>query len=395
MENRAVFAIENTLFAVANTLSGRLRFLRKILDDGSARYVAIARKGAAEGDSDGALTAYDRALSRNPDNREVLKDAGQLAYDTRRYADATRFFRRALDLDYSDQRALRGLAFALHADGNKDEAVYRYFRYLDTNRNDYDALLNLSALFLDSGEYEQAIEYSQRAARADSTKAAPIHNIALAYFNLGNFPEAETHIRRALAIEKSADSLRLLGLLLESQDKTDEALEHYKEACAVNPNFPQACIDVARIQNKLGQYEEYLASTKRTVELFEGGNNSEGLAMAYWDLGWAYYRNGEWEKSAEASRKALGIEAHSAPPRFNLALALLLLGQPNEAKKEYKKAITNSKASDLKVDGIDDLQSALQKHPGLPGGQECLDLLLAEYRNLVTERFGRANPTTT
>src|ERR1700741_2565882 len=136
--NRTVFAIEETLFAAANALSGRLKFLRKSLDDGAKRYVAIALERAAEGDAEGALSAYERALSCAPEDREILKNAGQLAYDNGRFADASRFFRRAMNLDYTDQRALKGLAFALHAEGNKDEAVYRYFRYLDMNGDDYD-----------------------------------------------------------------------------------------------------------------------------------------------------------------------------------------------------------------------------------------------------------------
>jgi tetratricopeptide (TPR) repeat protein len=388
--NRIAFAVEDTLFAAANALSGRLRPLRKSLNESASRYVAIARQRAAEGDSDAALVAYERALSRSPEDREILKDAGQFAYETRHYAEATKFFRQAMNLDYTDQRALKGLAFALHAEGNKDEAVYRYFRYLDMNRDDYDALLNLSALFLDTAEYEQAIEYSKRAASADPTKASPLHNIALSYFNLGKYSEAETYIRKALAIDRSADSLRLLGLLLESQDKSEEALECYLEACNVNPNFPQAFLDVARIQNRTDQLEQYLASAHRAVELLEGGSDREGLATAYWDLGWAYYRNDDFAQSAEASRKALEIEPDSAPPRFNLALALLFLGQPEEAKNEYKIAIKNSRASDLKADGIEDLKKALDAHPELTGAQECLILLENTYKALVNQRLGRA-----
>lgn len=355
----------------------------------------VAQARASAGDVDGALFAYERAFNRSPGNGSLLKEAGQLAYETKRYSDATRFFRRALSLDYNDQRALRGLAFALHADGSRDEAVYRYFRYLDTNRDDYDALLNLSALFLDSGEYEQAIEYSERAGRADPAKAAPLHNIALAYFNLGKFSEGEASIRRALTIDRSGDSLRLLGLLLESQDKTEEALEHYKEACSVSPQFAQAYLDVARLQGELGQYPDYLVNAQKAVELFKNDDNRDGLEAAYWNLGWAYYSSGEWEKSTEASRKALDLEPNSAPPRFNLALALLFQGQSDEAKKEYKRAVKNSSISNLKADGIDDLQAALRKRPDLPGGHECLDLLLTEYGKLETQRLGDSGLTKT
>jgi len=345
----------------------------------AARYVELAKASSKNGDSASVVTNYEKAMVRAPNDIVLLRRAGRACYERGQYDAAERFFRRALQIEYFDNDAVKWLAFTLHAGSKLDDAVYYYFRYLDMVRDDYDALVNLGALFLSSGQYEQAIEYSRRAALADRTKAAPLHNVAVANFNLGRFDEAEASIREALSRDHNADSLRLLGLIQETQARTTDALQSYKEACELKPEYNEACLDLARLYNRLDLIDEYLESANRAVLGFERDRDQEGLKRAYWDLGWAYYRSRQWENSAEASRKALQLEPRNAPPRFNLGLALLLLGRAEEAMREYTEGVRHSKVSDLKKDAIEDLEEALRTQPDLVGAGPIIDMLATEY----------------
>src|SRR5438874_4224546 len=382
--------VERGLFAVANRLARIFTFLRKDLDAAAERYATTAREQHENGSLADALESYNRALVRSPHNKEFLTDAAEACYGLGDFAQAEKLFGLALKEDYFDGRALKGMAYALHADGNVDHAVYFYFRYLDIVKNDYDALLNLGALFQDSRQYDQAIEYSQRAARVEPEQSAPLHNIAVAYFNLGKFDEAEKFVRRAIAAEQNAESLRLLGLILETLQRNVDSLNAYAEACSLNPAFGSACLDLARMHSKLGHNAEYLEAAKRAVQIFEERHDNEGLARAYWDLGWAWYQNGDWEKSADASRKALVLAPDTTPTRFNLDLVLLLMQHPTQAMEQYRIGAAQSKITDLKTDAIDDLERALAKND-LPGGREILEMLREKYRSLdVYQQRARA-----
>jgi tetratricopeptide (TPR) repeat protein len=380
---RQILLLEKPLFGVANAVAGSISPVRRSLDQAASELAKKARALALLGFQERAFIEYQRALARSPNDRAILMDAGQFAHEARLFPEAIRLFRKALDLSYRDPRAMRGLAFALHANGEIDEATYRYYRYLDANPLDYDALLNLSALFLDSARYEEAIDYANRALGVDKGKASPYYNIALANFNLGRFEEAENNIRHAIEIDPNAESYRLLGYFLETGEKHEEALVQYQRAVSKNPQFAEAWLDVARLNEKLGKPQEYLSHSQIALEMFQrNGGSAEEISRGYWNLGWAYYKNGDLQKSADASGKAVELVPESSPPRFNLGLALLLLGRPEEAKREYDVAVKHSRRSDIKADGIDDLQTALKKRPNIEGAQDILNKLLAEYSKI-------------
>ena len=142
VDDSVISRIERGIYTVLNQLAGVLRFLRKDLDAAAERYAVAAREQHEKGEFHEALASYKKALIRSR-KKEYLVDAGEICYALGEYDDAEKFFTLALKLDYFDSRALKGMAYALHAAGNIDHAVYFYFKYLDIQKNDYDALLNL------------------------------------------------------------------------------------------------------------------------------------------------------------------------------------------------------------------------------------------------------------
>jgi tetratricopeptide (TPR) repeat protein len=379
---RAESSIKEKLLSVANRLGGRLPVLRKRMDATAERYARIARTYYEDEDYQSAITNYEAALKWSPEDNEILNDLAQVYYENNSLKEAEYYFRKVLDHEYSNERALKGLAFTLHWSGKLDEAKYTYLRFLNLEKEDFDVLLNLGALFYDSGQYEQAVEYLQRAIQADPSGALAYQNLAGAYYNLGKIQEAEASVRRALELEPQVDSYRLLGLILETQQKTEEALANYEAAVAEDPLNGHARLELGRLNGRMGAHDKYLENAREAVRIFSEESDSDGLALAYWDLGWAYYELDDWRKSAEASAKALEINPGMTPPRFNLGLALLREHSEDKARKEYLVGLEKSKPSDLKNDAIDDLERALKEDPDMPGARDILKILEAEYAKL-------------
>jgi tetratricopeptide (TPR) repeat protein len=97
------------------------------------------------------------------------------------------------------------------------------------------------------------------------------------------------------------------------------------------------------------------------------------------EVGWSYYKLGVFNKSIDASSKALDIDPGRFPVRFNLALALLCAGRSQEGADEYRKAMEHiSNPTDLRDYAMDDLEEAIKERGDLPLAAEILNMLKEE-----------------
>ena len=83
-----------------------------------------------QGDFDAALTSYRLALRDHPNDARILQNMAIAFTKTRRYDEAIRHYRRALELDGSLAGAHYGLAFLLLQRGDPDGAAQHLKTFL-------------------------------------------------------------------------------------------------------------------------------------------------------------------------------------------------------------------------------------------------------------------------
>jgi tetratricopeptide (TPR) repeat protein len=83
-----------------------------------------------QGDYDAALTSYRLALRDHPNDARILQNMAIAFTKTRRYDEAIRHYRRALELDASLAGAHYGLAFLLLQRGDPDGAAQHLKTFL-------------------------------------------------------------------------------------------------------------------------------------------------------------------------------------------------------------------------------------------------------------------------
>ncbi len=83
-----------------------------------------------QGDYDAALTSYRLALRDHPNDARILQNMAIAFTKTRRYDEAIRHYRRALELDSSLAGAHYGLAFLLLQRGDPDGAAQHLKTFL-------------------------------------------------------------------------------------------------------------------------------------------------------------------------------------------------------------------------------------------------------------------------
>ena len=119
----------------------------------------------------------------------------------------------------------------------------------------------------------------------------------------------------------------------------------------------------------------------------EKDTNAIQKAILYGNMGWDAYKVGNIDKCIEFSKKALALNNTMGWVKLNLGLCYLIKSQEDTAANYYVDAIADLKrlTNSLLIQkhlraGIDDLDEALQKKPGLKGSNYIRDLLAQELK---------------
>ncbi|MBI1848447.1 MAG: tetratricopeptide repeat protein, partial [Candidatus Rokubacteria bacterium] len=111
-------------------------------------HVGLGEAKAAKGDVDGAIAAYQRALSFNPVNARVYISLGKIYYEEKGlFFEAVNSYKRAIDLDPTSIEARMGLGETDEDKGLYREAIEEYKRVIALDDKHTKALYNLAAVY--------------------------------------------------------------------------------------------------------------------------------------------------------------------------------------------------------------------------------------------------------
>jgi tetratricopeptide (TPR) repeat protein len=129
---------------------------------------------------------YRIALQESPDMEEAWQGLGTLLVTTRRYRDAmSEVYDRVLAKPEWQPWAFAGIGRCLMSLGSLQLAEEALRRAVELDRNNLDGLINLSALYLETGRFAESVQTGERALRAGGVdKPEVFYNLALAYEKL-------------------------------------------------------------------------------------------------------------------------------------------------------------------------------------------------------------------
>jgi len=148
------------------------------------------------------------------------------------------------------------LAVALMHSGQVDQALEHFRQVLQYAPKHMESLVNIGGIHLSRGEADQALRAFTSAL---SVWDVPLvrANLAVAYIQLGQFDEAERHLREALKQNPHLpDALTNLGSVLLRAERFAESAEMSRRAIALSPEFAMAHNNLALALLALGQEGE-------------------------------------------------------------------------------------------------------------------------------------------
>ena len=160
--------------------------------------------------------------------------------------------------------------------------------------------------------FEEAISAFERCLKLDPRNVKASDNLGLAYQALGRMDEAVAAYRNAMdwepAIPDNPGPFIDMGMLLEEQDKPQEAIPFFKKALEIAPLDAKAHQEIGKTYFNLDQPTLAESELLRAVEL--APNN----ARAHYVLGQLYRKQGKSDKAkAQFARYAELNGAHSTP----------------------------------------------------------------------------------
>jgi len=163
----------------------------------------------------------------------------------------------------------------------------------------------------------------------------------LAYNNLGDalldrdqVPEAIEKYKQAIKLRPDyAEAHNNLGNAYARLGQTSEAVAQFEIALGIRPDYPEAHYDLGNVLMATGRLPEAMDHYREAVRL------KPGAAETHNNLAVALLRTGRISEAMEQSQEALRIKPGYAAAYANLALALQQSGRVPEAIEQYEQSL--------------------------------------------------------
>jgi predicted O-linked N-acetylglucosamine transferase (SPINDLY family) len=269
-----------------------------------------------------------------PQNAEVHRLLGSVAYYAGKLAEAEALFRQAVALNPREAEYHENHSAALFSLRRHVEAEAAARQALALRPGFPEAILRLANSLHEQGRMAEAAHAYQQALALQPQNVEAENNLASALMALGRPQDAEAACRRALALQPGVvRALYNLGIILQAQHRLEEAVAVFRQALAAEPRLSGAWVHLGNLYQALGQPEEAIAAYRRALmlvpECAEAENNLAGLLESLDRL----------EEAEAAARRALAIQPRLAEAACTLASTLHAQGRVEEALEQYHHAL--------------------------------------------------------
>ncbi|MEP6914373.1 MAG: tetratricopeptide repeat protein [Acidobacteriota bacterium] len=255
--------------------------------------------------------------------------------------------------------ALTALVLLAHAVGTWDRnRIWRTEQslWLDVTQKsprNGRGMMNYGLTRMAGGDLQGARDEFERAAILTPNYSTLEVNLGIVYGALGERTTAETHFRRALALDPDADAHYYYARWLTTAARGPEAITHLRQAVALSPARLDARALLMRLDAASGDDRELLTVAMNTLAIdprhaqaaayahndspvAERGATLEGSLAA----GLAALSSSRFDEAAEYFRQMIRLNPQSADGWNNLGWAQLQLGFREQAKASLQRALT-------------------------------------------------------
>ena len=319
-------------------------------------YVELGRYYGYMGEPALAKATFERWTVRHLEDADMLINAGLTLFDASDFAEAYAFFEKAVEAATEEEQRSGALTFranALDMLGRYDEAIAAYEEVIDETPEWWEAHANLGICHARNGRMERA-EAAFRRGLADCPGSPEIRDELAAHLLAqgGDLQEALRLSEEAVALGR--DEIRhliTLGEVKLALGDDDGAAEAYRAVLALDPENPDAHLELGILHERRGEPEE---AEEHFVESLKADPGDPRALYSYASL---YYTADDLETAEEILERAVAADADYSPALSALASIRARRGEFGDALDFIERAVEAGESD------ADHFRSALEFAP--------------------------------
>lgn len=306
-----------------------------------------------------AELVLNRALKLKPDSPETMYLLAQAAMNQSHPLDALDLLVRAHQLAPENTDVIFLMALVSMSQNYFEDAIPLLESGVQLAPKRSDLVAALGESYFMSGKADKAVEAFKKLVALDES-ARSYAFLGLSYRNLGRFDEAKEYFAKGLKLDpRNTSCLFNLGFIAERQGDSAAAESMFQEALRVNPDFPDALLELANLRMAAARRPEAAELLRKFVKV------SPDPATGYYKL--ATVERGMHDLAA-AERdlnvfKSLSKNASAGPYPYEHLFDYL----------DNRSRLAPGARNQL---DLAELEEQIKKHPGLP---ENLYMLAEAY----------------
>jgi tetratricopeptide (TPR) repeat protein len=303
----------------------------RVLDPGSSSGAdfLIARQLELDGQSELALTAYQRAVEADPYSPYLLRRVAELAWRLGKFEQTKTYAEQAHLLDPADpeNRFFLGKIYQIE---KRDEEAMAILVQEDGQPVSTDAGSLLFGMQMNKRDFEASLATAQWILEQEPERLRSYLFMAAIHNKLGQFEQAEAVYREGLKV--SPGNLAIYGDLARTErarGNTEAEIAIYREILEIYPHHHPTLSTLAETQENNRQMEDAISTLKEILNFYPDD------ARAVLRLALLEYQSENYEDSAFYFETLLAGDGSRYEIRFFLALVQLKLGQEEEALENF------------------------------------------------------------
>ena len=310
-----------------------------------------AHKAGQVQDADRYYTAILKADPKHPDANHNM---GVLAVGVGKAQEALPFFKTALEVNpnigqywlsyidalikldrIADAKDVLEQAKNNGANGDPFDQLEKRLTSIgkdqEPTKNQVQPLINLYT----RGQYNEALKKASELLKQFPNSINLYNIIGVVNQSLGKLEKAIEAYKKATSLKPDyADAYYNIGIALKDQGKLEEAIEAYNKALSITPDYAEAYYNMGVILADLGKPEEAIEAYTNALSL------KPDYAEAYNNMGLVLTDLGKPEEAIGAFKKALSIKPDYAEAYNNMGAAVQDQGKLEEAIEAYTNALS-------------------------------------------------------